>query len=125
VGVLAGLLLVWLPPVGAVREPLLQTLSTGAGIAGLWLAGFGLGPIFPTTIAVMSRLVPGRVLPSSIGFMTSAGSAGAALFPWLAGNVAERAGLWALMPYVMVLLVLLQGCWSLLQAAPDVAEPGG
>ena len=114
VGVMAGLLLVWLPP----RE--ITQLSTATGIVGLWLAGFSLGPIFPTTIAVMSRLVPGRVLPSAIGFITSAGSAGAALFPWVAGNLAEQAGLWVLMPYVIVLSLLLQACWWLLQAAPEV-----
>jgi fucose permease len=104
VGVVAGMLLVWLLPV------------TAAEITGLWLAGFSLGPIFPTTIALMSQLVPSRLLPSAIGLVASLGSMGAALFPWIAGNLAHLAGLWVLMPYVVALAVLMQLLWLALQA---------
>ena len=36
--------------------------------AGLWLVGFSLGPIFPTTISLMSGFVPARLLASVVGF---------------------------------------------------------
>jgi fucose permease len=104
--VMAGLLLVWLPP-----WPI-------AAAAGLWLTGFSLGPIFPTVIAVLSRMVAPRVLPSAIGFVASAGSAGAAFFPWVAGNLAEGLGLWTLMPYVVLLSTLMWGLWLLLMKVP-------
>jgi fucose permease len=103
VGVVAGVLLVWLVPVGAAMA------------AGLWLVGFSLGPIFPTTIAMMSGLVPARILPSAIGFMASFGSMGAALLPAAAGALAERVGLWVLMPYAIGLTVLLLGLWVALE----------
>jgi fucose permease len=103
VGVMAGILLVWLVPVGLVMA------------AGLWIVGFSLGPIFPTTIAMMSGLVPARVLPSAIGFMASFGSMGAALMPAAVGALSERLGLWVLMPYVIGLAVLLLGLWWGLQ----------
>jgi fucose permease len=106
-GVVAGLLLVWLP----------QLEETA--VAGLWLTGFSLGPIFPTTIAILSRIIPPRLLPSAIGFAASTGSVGAALFPWLAGNLAQVLGLWTLMPYVVLLSALMLGFWLFLQAQPS------
>jgi fucose permease len=98
-GVAAGMLAVWLVP------------ATWVEVGGLWLAGFSLGPIFPTTIALISQLVPARLLPGSIGFLASLGSVGAALFPWLAGNIAQWFGLWLLMPYVIALAAIMLAFW--------------
>lgn len=95
----AGLVLLWIGP---------GTILAGAG---LWLAGFSLGPIFPTMIAAMSRLVQPRLLPSAIGFLTSFGAGGAALFPWIAGNAAEAWGVWTLLPYALGLVVIMLGLW--------------
>jgi MFS family permease len=84
--------------------------------AGLWLAGFSLGPIFPTTIAVMSDWVPARLLPSAVGFLASLGAAGAAVFPAMAGALAEGLGLWSLMPYVIGVSLLMMLAWVGLQS---------
>jgi fucose permease len=116
-GVAAGLVIIWVGP-GPV-----------AAAAGLVLTGFALGPIFPTTIAIMPELVPARLLPSAIGFMASAGSAGAAVFPWGAGVLAQQFGLGVLLPYVLVFTVLLVILWRLLEnqrpdVAPAAAAPG-
>jgi fucose permease len=110
VGVVVGLLLVWLVPVGWVMA------------VGLWLAGFSLGPIFPTTIAMMPGLVPARVLPSAIGFLASFGSMGVALLPAAVGVLAERVGLWVLMPYCIVLTAILLGLWWALQRQQRAVE---
>lgn len=101
-GVIVGVLLVWLVPIPAVSA------------FGLWLAGFSLGPIFPTIIALMSTLVSARILPSAIGFLASLGSMGAALSPWLVGNLAQRIGLWSLLPYVITLTVVMLLLWLIL-----------
>ena len=103
VGVVAGLLLVWLVPL------------TWPMAAGLWVVGFSLGPIFPTTIAMMPGLVPARLLPSAIGFLASFGSMGTALLPALAGVLAQQVGLWILMPFCIVLTAGLFGIWWVLQ----------
>ncbi len=105
-GVIAGVLLIWLVPLN------------GLSAFGLCLTGYCLGPIFPTTIALMSRLVPARILPSAIGFLASLGSMGAALFPWIAGNLAQFIGLWVLLPYVILLTLIMLCLWMLLQARP-------
>ncbi len=102
-GVVAGVLLVWAAPVGAIAA------------VGLWLTGFSLGPIFPTTIAVISELVAPRLQQSAIGFAASLGSMGAAAFPWIAGNLAQQLGLWTLLPFVVVLTAVMLIIWLRLQ----------
>lgn len=105
-GVVIGVLIVWLIPINAVAA------------FGLCFTGFCLGPIFPTTIGLMSQLVPSRILASAIGFLASLGSMGAALFPWLAGNLAQAVGLWSLMPYVIALAIAMMVFWFTLQTHP-------
>jgi fucose permease len=110
-GVVVGVLLVWLVPFGPVTA------------LGLWITGFSLGPIFPTTIALISNMVPHRLVPTAIGFAASLGSMGAALFPWLAGNLAESFGLWTLLPFMVVLTVFMLMVWFFLQGRPKIAPP--
>jgi fucose permease len=108
VGVAISLLIIWTLPF-----PL-------ASAFGLCLAGFSLGPIFPTMIALMSRLVSARILPTTIGFLASLGSMGGSLFPWLAGNLAQHIGLWSLLPYVIILTIVQACLWLILHKQPAV-----
>lgn len=111
-GVVVGLLLIWLPPL---------EITT---VLGLGLTGFSLGPIYPTTIAVISRIIPQRLLPSSIGFAAGTSAIGGAFLPWLAGNMAQGLGLWTLLPYVIVLSAVMLLVWWVLQAQPGQEELG-
>ncbi len=99
IGAAIGVLVIWLVPLPAVAA------------FGLWLTGYALGPIYPTTIALVPGLVPARLVPSAVGFLASLGSMGAALFPWLAGNLAQAVGLWSLMPYALGLTVIMSSVW--------------
>lgn len=99
IGVGVGILVIWVAPLPAITA------------FGLWLTGYALGPIYPTTIALLPSLVPARLVPSAVGFLASLGSMGAAFFPWLAGNLAQAVGLWSLMPYVLVLTIIMSGVW--------------
>jgi len=108
VGTIVGVMLIWLVPLGAVSA------------LGLWLTGFSLGPLFPTIIALMPSLVPARLVPSTIGFVVSLGSVGAAFWPWIAGNLAESFGLWTLLPYVILLVLVMLGIWFLIQKQPGL-----
>lgn len=103
IGVVISLLLIWLFP-GAIISAI-----------GLCLAGFSLGPIFPTTIALLSKLVSTRVLPTAVGFAASLGSMGGSLLPWLAGSLAQHIGLWSLLPYAIGLAIIQAGIWFVLQ----------
>jgi fucose permease len=109
VGVLVGVLIIWVAPVNAVAA------------VGLVLTGYCLGPIFPTTIALASELVEARLLASAIGFIASLASLGGAFLPWVAGNLAQQVGLWSLLPYAMLLTCIMSGFWLALQARPRAA----
>ncbi|MFN8485590.1 MAG: MFS transporter [Anaerolineae bacterium] len=101
-GVVLGVLTLWLLP-----NPLAAALA-------LFVIGFSLGPIFPTVIALISGMVPPRLQPSAVGFVASAASMGAAFFPLIIGNIAERAGVWTLMPYTIFLTLTMLTLWPLL-----------
>ena len=88
----------------------LITLSLTSGF-GLLLTGFCLGPILPTGFAFLSNVIPSHLLMGSISFIASLSSLGKALFPWLAGNVAEGFGLEMFLPYVIILAVAMVVCW--------------
>jgi fucose permease len=102
-GVVVGMLLMWLVPQLAIAS------------LALFITGFCLGPIFPTTIALMSDTLPSRIVPSAIGFLASFGSMGAALLPWIAGNLAQHYGMWILLPYVIGLTSIMLVLWIIMQ----------
>ena len=93
VGAVAGAALVWF-----AGAPL-------AGFAGLALVGLALGPVFPTLMATTPRRVPSRHLANTVGFQVASAAVGAAVLPALLGVVAQRLGLEALGPQLLVLSV--------------------
>lgn len=101
-GVALGLVLAWTVP------------GIWGAAGGLCLVGFSLGPLFPTIIALMPRLVSPRLLAGAIGFLACLGSAGSALFPWLAGNLIQHLGFWFLLPFVLILTTAMFGLWLVL-----------
>jgi fucose permease len=114
VGVGAATVLTWLGPSEAVV------------MIGFGLIGFFLGPVFPTTIAVLPRLIPNRLVPTAVGLLVGASVVGGAAFPWLAGALAQGFGLGSLLPYTLVLSVLLVVVWSTLgRRMRSVAGPVG
>jgi fucose permease len=103
IGVMVGLCIVWVIP------------GSLPAAVGLFMTGFCLGPIFPTTIALMPELLPDRIVATAIGFLASFAAAGSALMPFLAGNLAQGVGLWTLMPFVMALALADLGIWLFLE----------
>jgi fucose permease len=85
-GVGACALAVWLLP------PL------AASVVALALMGFFLGPLFPTTIAAVPRLVPGELVATAIGVLVAMSVVGGGGLPWVVGVAAQRMGLWTLLP---------------------------
>lgn len=108
VGTVAGIGLIWLGP------------NEISAIIGLGLVGFSLGPIYPTSMAVLSKQVDKKLVPSAIGFTASLSIVGVTMFPWLAGVLAQGFGLGTLPVYALALTALMIIFWRLLfQKAPE------
>jgi fucose permease len=90
---------------------------------GFGLLGFFLGPMFPTTIAVTPLLLPSRLVATAIGLLVGVSVVGGAVFPWLAGALAQGLGLRALLPYLVILGVLqTAGWWTIARRLPGSGE---
>lgn len=112
-GVVAAILLAWLPGVVAAT-------------AGLALLGFFLGPVFPTTMAVAPELTAPRLVATAIGVMNAGSVAGGSALPWLAGAIAQGVGVWTLLPFAFVLaLVQLVVWWRMAAGMRRVNLPTG
>jgi fucose permease len=98
-GVTGTALLGWLAPTGVV--------ATGA----LVLMGCFLGPLFPNAIAVVPDIVGPRLVATAIGVINGFSVIGGALFPWLAGALAQGIGVWTLLPFATVLAVAQLVLW--------------
>ncbi len=94
-----GILLIWLIPSSAVAA------------LGLLLLGYGLGPIYPTIVALMPSLVPPRLVSSAIGFLVSLSIPGLAVLPWIAGILAQAIGFWTLWPFTLLLIAAMLVFW--------------
>jgi fucose permease len=81
----------------------LTAISTGA-----FLAGIGLAPVFPTTLAIFTRHY-GRQASQLAGVLFVMASLGGAVVPWLVGSVSSLSG-----ELRVGLLVPLLGCGVML-----------
>jgi fucose permease len=98
---------------GVVVSAAVVWIATSALVTtvGLVAVGFFLGPLFPTMIAALPRLVPDRLVATAIGILVATSIGGSALFPWLVGYSAESSGAWVLLPITIMLALLLGLAW--------------
>jgi fucose permease len=99
VGITVSAVFVWLVPLAA------------ASAIGLIVLGFFLGPIFPTTMAIVPQLTPPRYVPAAVGVINAGSVLGGSALPWLAGALAQGAGMWTLLPFAVTLAALLLVVW--------------
>lgn len=76
--------------------------------------GLLLGPVYPCAAAVFSRLLPRNLQLTSLGFISSAGSSGGAVWPLATGLIAQSKGTWVLHPICIGLYCVMVGSWILL-----------
>lgn len=76
--------------------------------------GMALGPLFGTAMVLVAKLVPKDLHVGSIGFATSLGSSGGAVFPFIVGAIAQSRGVKSLPPVVLALLTAISGLWLFL-----------
>jgi fucose permease len=113
-GVLVAIAITWLP-------------TAAAASAGFVLLGFFLGPIFPTTMAVVPRLTTARLVPTAIGVINAGSVIGGSALPWLAGAIGQTSGVWTLLPFALTLTVVQLVIWRPIahRIRPGTARTGG
>jgi fucose permease len=116
---------------GVVATATLAWLAPGVAAAGvaLVLLGFCLGPIFPTTMAIVPQVAPSRLAPTAIGVINAASTVGGSALPWLAGAIGQSAGIWTLLPFTVSLAVVQFAVWrplaSRIRVPAAVSVPTG
>ena len=98
-----GILIIWL------------NSSVLISAIGFCLVGTCLGPIYPSTVALLPTLVPDRLVSSAMGFLIGTSILGIALFPWIAGVLAQYTGIWSLLPYTLGLTVIILVLWWIMK----------
>jgi fucose permease len=81
---------------------------------GVALLGVFMGPLFPTAIIVVTKVLPRHLHVSSIGFGTALGGSGGAIVPFIFGAIAQARGVRTLQPTLFTILGSITGLWLLL-----------
>lgn len=84
------------------------------------LMGVFMGPMFPTAIVLVAKLLPKSLHVGTIGFATAFGGSGGAIFPFIVGAIAQAKGVKTLQPVILALLVAIGGLWIVLPGARQV-----
>ena len=84
------------------------------------IVGFFLGPIYPLAMAVFSQLWPRNIQMSSVSLVTSMGSSGGALVPFVTGLMAQRLTTVVLHPIALFSFAMMLVAWLSL---PKVVKP--
>ncbi|KAK9321845.1 major facilitator superfamily domain-containing protein [Lipomyces orientalis] len=85
--------------------------SIVASAVGVGLIGLFFGPVFPTVMIALTKLLPKRLHVAGIGFAAAFGGAGSAVFPFITGAMAESKGVWVLQPLVVGLIGTMVVIW--------------
>jgi len=79
--------------------------------------GVFLGPLFPTAVVLMTKLLPRDLHVGTIGFATAFGGSGGAIFPFIIGAISQAKGVKSLQPVILALFVLMAMLWLCLPRA--------
>lgn len=86
------------------------------------IVGLLLGPVYSCAQTVFTRLLPGNLQVFAIGFISSMGSSGGAVVPFLTGLIAEAAGTFVLNPIVIAFVGVMIIGWAVLPRVSKRAE---
>jgi fucose permease len=75
------------------------------------VVGLFLGPVYPCATATFARLLPRNIQINSLSFVTSLGSSGGALVPFITGMLAQKLSTVVLHPVVLFSFASMVGLW--------------
>lgn len=94
--------------------------SIVASSVAVALVGVSLGPIYPCTMNVLSKLMDDReLLVAVVGVVGGLGNVGGAVAPFTTGLLAQSKGVWVLQPVILSLIACMIGTWWFLPNIPS------
>ncbi|KAF3014045.1 hypothetical protein E8E14_011430 [Neopestalotiopsis sp. 37M] len=75
------------------------------------LVGFFLGPMFPSGVVLITRLLPPHLHVATVSFVASTGQIGGALLPFALGAIADRVGIGAFQYIILAQLIATLLIW--------------
>ena len=86
---------------------LLLPLPTAATVGGLFLIGFGNGPIFPNLVYLTPKNFGEEISQSVMGVQTASANTGILLMPPLFGLIAQWFGVWLFPLFLLAMLIMM------------------
>ncbi|GAB5588294.1 hypothetical protein Unana1_03194 [Umbelopsis nana] len=90
-----------------------QSTSIRADSAALVVMAMVLGPMFPTAISYSHQVLPKHLHATAVGFLVGFGQGGVAFFPFINGQVIDKAGIKGMMPYELGVGIATAIIWIL------------
>jgi fucose permease len=78
------------------------------------LLGVFIGPLFPTGMVLLTKMMPRHLHVGAVGFAAAFGGGGGAIFPFIVGAIAQRKGVESLQPVILAILILIASLWMCL-----------
>ncbi|TFK92343.1 MFS general substrate transporter [Polyporus arcularius HHB13444] len=103
-------LVVWLVP------------SLLGGAVAVSFVGVLLGPIYPLVMNHAGRVLPPWLLTGAVGWIAGFGQAGSAVFPFMTGALASKAGIKSLQPLLVSMMGFMIFLWALVPNTPRRIE---
>lgn len=89
-------------------------------VVAVTLLGFFLGPLFPSGIVMLSRLLPKELHVGAVSFVASIGQVGAAVGPFVMGSLVQLLGIRTFQVLIFAMLVVTLLIWFSFPRLPAV-----
>ena len=93
-------------------------------IVAVIVVGFFLGPLFPSGIVVLTRLLPKELHVGAVSFVASVGQLGAAFGPFAMGAMVQLLGIRTFQIFILALLVVALLVWLMFPRLPPMESDG-
>lgn len=105
--------------VAIVAQAVVAAVDVAAvSIVAVVVVGFFLGPLFPSGIVVLARLLPRDLHVGAVSFVASVGQLGAAFGPFALGSLVQLLGIRTFQVFILVLLVVSLVIWLIFPRFP-------
>ncbi|KAI1549941.1 FucP Fucose permease [Pyrenophora tritici-repentis] len=85
--------------------------SSAVSVVIMVMLGFIMGPLFPSGVVVLTRLLPGELHVAAVSFVASLGQVGGALLPFAIGAVVDGLGIGVFRFAILVQTILSLFIW--------------